>query len=162
MKLIICLFLLSLPAYAVTPLDMKTGYWEYQTSLTANPMLKAAMASISKLPKAQRDQIMKKMGGSGGVQKFKKCFTAEDMKNWESKMNEGQEKNGCKMIVNKSTKSVYEAVRKCKNGEGNMKISFKMDSNKSGTSSVTMPMSPNPIESKLKWLSSTCPKEKKK
>lgn len=161
MKLIISLFLLSFSAYAVTPLDMKVGYWEYQTDVGSNPMMKAAMASLSKLPKAQRDQIMKKMGATGGVQSFKKCFTKEDMKNWEAKMNEGQEKNGCKMIVKKSTSSVYEAVRKCKDSKANVEISFIMSSNKSGTSSVKMPMSPNPIKSKLKWLSSTCPKKKK-
>lgn len=139
---------------------MKLGLWEYKTDMSSNPMLKAAMASLSKLPKAQRDQIMKKMGASTGVQTFRKCFTKEDMKNWEKKINEGQDKEGCEMKVLKSTKTVYEGARKCKDGKGDMTISFKMHNNKSGTSIVKMAMTPNPIKSNLKWISSTCPVKK--
>ena len=160
MKLLLALFLISNSLYAVVPLDMELGYWEYKTELASNPMLKQAMAGLAKLPKAQREQIMKKLGGAGGVQKFYKCYTKEDRKKFVKSLMKLKDTDGCKMIVKKSTKSVYKATRKCSNGEGNIELSFNMASNKKGTSIVTMPMSPKPIKSKLTWISSNCPKKK--
>jgi hypothetical protein len=162
MKLIITLLLLTSPIHAVTPLDMKLGYWEYKIDLGTNPMMKKAMASLSKLPKAQRDQVIKSMGMStSGIKKTYICFTSKDMKNWEEKISGIMDKDGCKMIVKKSTKKIYEAVRKCKDEQGNMEFSFKMLSNKEGSSSVIMSMSPKPINTKMSWVSSKCPKKKK-
>ena len=74
MKIILSLFVFASTAYASTPLEMKYGYWEYKTDLSSTPMMKQAMASLKNLPKAQREQIMKKMGAAGGVQKNYQCF----------------------------------------------------------------------------------------
>ena len=158
MKLIIALFFISMSAHAVTPLDLKLGYWEYKIDLESNPMMKKAMASIAKLPKATREQIMKKMGASVGSKKTFTCFTAKDMKNWEEKIGGKLDKEGCKMVVKKSTKRIYDAVRKCKDEESNMEIYFKMKNDKEGESKVKMPMSPDPIKTKMTWVSSKCPK----
>lgn len=159
MKLLLPLFLFSLSAFSATLLDLKAGYWEQKTDLGSNPMMKQAMESLSKLPKEQREMVMKTMAGSGETKTVYTCFTEGDLKNWEKKLNEGQERNGCKIIVKKNTKSVYEAVRKCIKSVGDMEISFKMENSKKGRSIIKMAISPKPIESKMTWLSSNCPKK---
>ena len=146
--------------HAVTPLDLKLGYWEYKIDIESNPMMKQAIASLSKLPKEQRDQIMKKMGAAGGFKKMYHCFTTEDMKNWEQKIAGKLDTEDCKMIVKKSTKKIYLAKRKCNKSEKNIEISIIMKDNKEGESIVTMPISSNPIKTEMKWVSSTCPTAK--
>ena len=148
-------------AHADTPLDMKLGYWEYKIDLASSPMMQKAMASLAKLPKPQRDQIMKKMGVNAGSKKTYQCFTAEDMKNWKKKLSGMTDNGGCKMIVKKSTKTVFEAIRKCQKG-GDMEMFFKMVSDKEGDSVVKLAMSPNPIKTKMTWVSSNCPKKNSK
>ena len=161
MKYIATLLLfLSQSIFAATPLDMKLGYWEYKTDLGSSPMMKQALASLSKLPKTQRDQVMKKMGMVGGVKKTYNCFTTEDMKNWEEKISGKANSAGCKMIVSKSTKTQYQAIRKCKNEDENIQISVTMKNNKSGNSVVTMPGVSNSIKSEMTWISSSCTKKK--
>lgn len=159
MKLILSLLFFTTSVFAITPLDMKLGYWEYKIDLGSSPMMKKAMASLSKLPKAQREQIMKKMGASAGIKKTYTCFTAKDMKNWKKKINGSMDKDGCKIVVMKSTKKVYQAVRKCENGKGNIEMLFKMLNDKEGESFVKMPMSPKPIKTSMTWVSSNCPKK---
>ena len=163
MKLLIISILLSCSAYAVTPLDMKVGYWKYETQLGKNPMLKKAMAGLSNLPKAQREMIMKKMNlSTAGNSEFYKCFTKKDLENIIDKIVESkkEDKKGCKMVINKSTKNVYDAKRKCKDGKGDMDFSIKMLNNKEGITIMKMAMTPVPMKSKMTWVSSNCPKKK--
>jgi hypothetical protein len=84
------------------------------------------------------------------------------MENIEEKImeNNNKDKKGCKMTVNKSTKKIFTASRKCKDSKGNMELSVKMLNSKEGLATIKMIISPRPMKSKMTWVTSNCPKSK--
>jgi 2-oxoglutarate dehydrogenase complex dehydrogenase (E1) component-like enzyme len=154
MKLFFAFLLLTSSIYARVPLDMKTGYWEHQMDMTGNPMMVQAMAAMKTLPKAQRDQAMKSLN-----KKTYQCVTKEDMNNWEEKIKESLSKSkdiNCEMKVLLSNKTKFEAAYKCEDKQRNFTVKLVMNSPTDGVTTLTSPMSPAPITTKMKWISKNC------
>lgn len=174
MKSILVLALFGTAAWAAdpTPLNMKTGEWEYTVTMQS-PQMAAQMKQIpqippeqlAKLPPEQRARIEAAMKNAGAVMGGqptvnKNCVKKEDLANF----NPTDMTKTCKMTVNSSSSSKFEATVACDNSDNKTtsKIVAEALSPESVKFSVVSSgtMNGQPMNMTIngtgKWLSATC------
>lgn len=155
-----------------TPLDVKTGEWEYTVSMQMGGMPQASTTipqvppeQLAKLPPEQRakvEEAMKRASGilSGKPTVNKSCMKKEDLANF----NPTSMPKACKMTVTSSSRSKFEA-----------KVDCDMPENKSTATIVAEAVTPESMKFQVvssgtaqghamnmtvngtgKWLSATC------
>lgn len=173
MKLILVLGFVSVAAaWAAdpTPLDVKTGEWEYTVSMQMSGIPQSGMPQIppeqlAKLPPEQRaklEEAMKRAGGilSGKPTVNRSCVKKEDL----ASFNPTRMPKSCKMTVTSSSRTKFEAKMDCDSPEnkttatllaealGSESMKFRVES-KGTANGRAMNMTVNGTG---KWLSSTC------
>ena len=170
-------FLSSAPIWAAdpTPLDLKTGEWEYTVSMQMTGMPKPNAAQIpqippeqlAKMPPEQRAKIeaMLKQAGNMAAGKpmtntSKNCVKKEDLTNF----NPGGMSKSCKIDVSNTSRSKFEAKVTCDSpdmkttgtivAESVTPESMKFTVVSSGTSNG-QPMNMT-LNGTGKWLSAAC------
>lgn len=176
MKLTLVLGFLSAAAVwaaDTTPLDLKTGEWEYTVSMQMSGMPQAGAARIpqippeqlAKLPPEQRakvEEAMKRASGmlSGKPTVNRSCVRKEDLANF----NPTNMPKSCKMTVTSSSRTRFEAKIDCDTpdnkstatlvAEAATPESMKFHVVSSGTAQGH-PMNMT-LNGTGRWLSSTC------
>lgn len=155
-----------------TPLDLKTGEWEYSVTMhmagmpqTAHPMPQIPPEQLAKLPPEQRAKIeaaMKNAGnlGSGKPMVNKHCVKKEDLANF----NPTRLSKSCKTTVTSSSRSKFEAKVECDepNNKSTSTIVAEAVSSDSMKFSVVSTGTTNghpanmTIDGTGKWLGATC------
>lgn len=143
--------------FAVTPLDMKTGKWEFIISMGQSSIMEQAMAAMANLPEEQKKMAMANLQKSLGDKKSMECITKEDLKKMGDRLGKGnKEKDGCKFEMIESTAKRYKAKRVCPDGKKPMIYDLVLQNSKSGTATMTIPQAMAPMTVKMKWISSSC------
>lgn len=175
MKYTLVLALLAGAAWAadVTPLDVKTGEWEYTATsqikglaqAAAKEMPQLSAEQLAKMPPEARARIEALMGGAPTTTTSKTCVKKEDLAKLDLR---GDEDKRCKMTVVSSSRSKQEIKFDCSasptkemgdmtiqalNSE-NVKLTFQGSASENG-----QPITMN-INGTGKWLSSTCTENK--
>jgi hypothetical protein len=163
-----------------TPLDLKTGEWEYTVTMqmtgmpqqTAKQMPQIPPEQLAKLPPDQRAQVeamMQKAGGMASGQPTtttnKNCVKKEDL----VKLNPmGNDDKSCKMTVVNSSRSKLEAKVDCDSPGNKSSSSVTIEASSSESSKFKVvstgtsngrPMNMT-VNGTGKWLSATCTETK--
>lgn len=174
MKLTITLALLGgIGAWAAepTPLEMKTGEWEYTVTMqmagmpAATQMPQIPPEVLDKMTPEQRAQMQKAMGAMSGKPTVNRnCVKKEDLSNF----NPTNMAKDCKMTVTNSSRSKFEATVVCDTpgNKATANITAEVLNSESMKFSVVSKGTTNgqpgnmTINGTGKWLGATCTDEK--
>lgn len=111
------LFLLSTASQAAV--QMRPGLWELEiTTATNGKTTEDPFAKINKLPKEQRDMMLKAMkmqaGSSPNSQRV--CYTKEDIEKYSALNSQGAMADYCTQKIKNSSAKVINAEITCKDG----------------------------------------------
>jgi Protein of unknown function (DUF3617) len=164
-----------------TPLDLKTGEWEYTVTMqmtglpqqSAKQMPQLTPDQLAKIPPDQRAKIeaMMKQGsdiasGKPTTSTNKNCIKKEDL----AKLNpmQNNDDKSCKMTVVNSSRTKLEAKVDCDSGGNKSSSTLSMETSGSESSKFSListgtnngrPMNMT-VNGTGKWLSATCTENK--
>ncbi len=144
------------------PLNIKPGYWEYKSDMSADSFLKGKLANM---PKAQQAMVRKMMEKQN--KPVYQCITKDQIKDARKQFHNAKKKGkafkDCKMVVKKSTKTIFVAEMKCPVKARSMKMETTVKNSKNIRTKVYLNVErggPKTITSIGKWVSRNCPSRK--
>lgn len=146
----------------LVPLDIELGYWESTTKIEESEMMKSVLASV---PEAQRAQMRQMMHSGINSTVGRQCVTEKsfaDMKNMLKETYGGDNEQGCKLDVIKSSDKEFLGSMTCAGMPSTIHTQVINSKHHKSTVINAVPgMGENKVVSSSQWKSAECPADLK-